>query len=91
MDDNIKLYSDIEKYEIININDGEKYSIVSNNDIIVDENGNMKLLILNENSSGISFFNKNNFSEVPWEYVKKIGTRTVIVDIDESDMKKNNL
>jgi YlmC/YmxH family sporulation protein len=91
MDDNIKLYSEIEKYEIININDGEKYSIVSNNDIIVDENGNMKLLILNENSSGISFFNKNNFSEVPWEYVKKIGTRTVIVDIDESDMKKNNL
>jgi YlmC/YmxH family sporulation protein len=91
MDDNIKFYSEIEKYEIININDGEKYSIVSNNDIIVDENGNMKLLILNENSSGISFFNKNNFSEVPWEYVKKIGTRTVIVDIDESDMKKNNL
>lgn len=91
VEDNIKLYSEIEKYEIININDGEKYSIVSNNDIIIDENGNMKLLVLNENYSGVSFFKKSNFSEVPWEYVKKIGTKTVIIDIDESEIKKNNL
>ena len=91
MDENIKLYSEIEKYEIININDGEKYSIVSNNDIIIDENGNMKLLILNEHSSGLSFFNKNEFSEIPWQYVKKIGTRTIIIDADESSIKKGTL
>ena len=36
---NVKYLSEIEKYEIININDGEKYSSLSNNDIIVDENG----------------------------------------------------
>ena len=48
---NIKLYSEIEKYEIINVNDGEKYAALSNNDIIIDDDGNMKLLILNENRS----------------------------------------
>lgn len=91
MNENLKLYSDIEKYEIININDGEKYSIVSNNDIIIDENGNMKLLILSGASQGLNLFSKREFSEVPWEYVKKIGTRTIIIDIDEDSVKKNSI
>ncbi|WP_026882284.1 YlmC/YmxH family sporulation protein [Clostridium akagii] len=91
MSNNMKLYSEIEKYEIININDGEKYSMVSNNDIIIDDAGTMKILILNNNSSGISFFNKNEFSEVPWEYIKKIGTKTIIIDVDESLLKKSHL
>ncbi len=91
LNDNFKLYSEIEKYEIININDGEKYSIVSNNDIIIDDDGRMKVLILNNNSSGISFFNKNEFSEVPWEYIKKIGTKTIIIDVDDEILKKSHL
>ncbi|AJA48100.1 PRC-barrel domain-containing protein [Clostridium pasteurianum DSM 525 = ATCC 6013] len=89
--ENIKLYSEIEKYEIINVNDGEKYSVLANNDIVIDENGNMKLLILNENKSGLSFFNKSEFFEVPWEYVKKIGTRTIIIDAEYNDLKKSQL
>ncbi|MDF2502534.1 MULTISPECIES: YlmC/YmxH family sporulation protein [Clostridium] len=86
--DNFKLYSEIEKYEIINVNDGEKYAALSNNDVVIDDMGNMKFLILNENKSGLSFFNKSEFSEVPWQYVKKIGTRTIIVDFDDNDLKK---
>ena len=34
---NIKYLSDIEKYELININDGEKYDYLINNDLIIDE------------------------------------------------------
>ena len=45
MSDNIKLYSDMERYEIINYSDGEKYGYLSNNDVIIDEGGNLKLLI----------------------------------------------
>ena len=56
MGDNIKLYSDIEKYEIINVNDGEKYNYLANNDVIVDENGYLKLLILNKTQSKFSFW-----------------------------------
>lgn len=88
---NIKLYSEIERYEIINVNDGEKYSALSNNDVVIDEYGNMKLLILNENKSGIGFFAKSEFLEVPWEYVKKIGTRTIIIDAEYSELKKSQL
>jgi YlmC/YmxH family sporulation protein len=88
MSDTVKFYSEMEKYEIINVNDGEKYNYLLNNDIIVNENGELKLLILNDNKSRFTFLSKNDFIEVPWEYVKKIGTRTIIIDADESLLKK---
>lgn len=71
MSENIKYYSEIEKYEIININDGDKFSSLGSNDIIIDENGNFKLLILSSNRSRFSFLGKSEFLEIPWEYVKK--------------------
>lgn len=90
MSDNIKLYSDMERYEIINYSDGEKYGYLSSNDAIIDEGGNLKLLILNENKARFSFFGGNEFIEVPWEYVKKINSksRTIIIDADENAIKK---
>ena len=88
MGDNIKFYSEMEKYEIINVNDGEKYNYLLNNDIVVNENGELKLLILADNKSRFTFLSKNEFIEVPWEYVKKIGTRTIIIDADDSLLKK---
>jgi YlmC/YmxH family sporulation protein len=56
MDDKIKFYSEMENYEIININNGEKYNYLSNNDIIVDENGSFKLLVIDNNKSRFNFF-----------------------------------
>lgn len=91
MDNNIKLFSEIEKYEIININDGEKYSTVSNNDIIIDDDGTMKTLMLSENSGRMNLFKKNDFLEISFDYVKKIGTRTIIIDVDEDAFKKSHL
>ncbi|MEW9093887.1 MAG: YlmC/YmxH family sporulation protein [Clostridiaceae bacterium] len=91
MDEDIKLYSDMERYEIININDGEKYDYLGNNDIIIDEEGNLKLLILSEPNVKLSFFSKSDFIEVPWEYVKKIGSRTIIIDVDERSLKRTRI
>ncbi|NLP28414.1 MAG: YlmC/YmxH family sporulation protein [Clostridia bacterium] len=91
MGDNIKLYSDIEKYEIINVNDGEKYNYLANNDVVVDEKGYLKLIILNKAQSKFSFFGSNEFIEVSWDCVKKIGLRTIIIDADEETMKTNRL
>lgn len=90
MSDNVKLYSEIEKYEIINLNDGDKFNLLGNNDIIIDENGEFKYLILNDNKSRFSFFGKTDFIEVPWEYVKKLGSKTIIIDIDNSMYKKSH-
>jgi YlmC/YmxH family sporulation protein len=91
MGDNSKLYSEIEKYEIINVNDGEKYNYLANNDVIIDENGYLKLIILNKSQAKFSFFSNNEFLEVPWECVKKIGLRTIIIDADEQSIKKTRL
>lgn len=91
MGDNSKLYSEIEKYEIINVNDGEKYNYLANNDVIIDENGYLKLIILNKSQAKFSFFSSSEFIEVPWECVKKIGLRTIIIDADEQLMKKTRL
>jgi sporulation protein YlmC with PRC-barrel domain len=51
----------------------------------------MKILVLNSSPKALSFFNKSEFSEIPWQYVKKIGTKTIIVDIDESQINKTQL
>jgi YlmC/YmxH family sporulation protein len=91
MSDNIKYYSEMERYEIININDGEKYNYLSNNDIVIDEDGNLVLLILNDTKSKFSFFGGNEFMEVPWEYIKKIGSKTIILDAEDSCFKKTRM
>lgn len=89
MDDNVKLYSEMEKYEIINVNDGNRFNSLGNNDIVIDEEGNLKLLILNDNKSKFGLFSKSEFIEVPWEYVKKIGSKTIIIDAEEKTLKRS--
>ena len=91
MEDNIKYLSEMERYEIININDGDKYSFLGNNDIVIDENGEFKLLLLTQSKSGFSLFKNNDVLEVPWEYVKKIGSRTIIIDIDGETLKRSHI
>ena len=91
MGENIKLYSQLERYEIININDGEKYNLLGNNDVVIDDEGFFKMLVVTNSQSKLSLFNNTEFLEMPWEYVKKIGVKTIIVDIKESLIKRNKL
>lgn len=91
-DDKIKLLSEISGYELININDGEKYDNLQNNDIIIDSEGNLKYLLVNINKSKFSLFNNSReFLEIPWECVRKIGVRTIILDAEEADIKKTQI
>lgn len=85
--DNTKFFSEMERYEIININDGDKYSFLGNNDVAIDEHGNLKLLLLNDSKSSFSLFSKSDFFEVPWECVEKIGSRTIIIDMEREENK----
>lgn len=91
MEDKYKYLSEMERYEIININDGDKYSVLGNNDIVVDENGQLKLLLLNDGRSNRLFFKGNEMLEVSWEYVKKIGSKTIIIDVDGDTLRKNHI
>ncbi|WP_027634232.1 YlmC/YmxH family sporulation protein [Clostridium hydrogeniformans] len=91
MSDKLKYFSELERYEIININDGEKYNYLSNNDVVIDDDGNFKLLIINNNQSKFSFFNNNEFLEISWEYVKKIGAKTIILDVEDNLIRKSKI
>lgn len=91
MSENIKTLSELERFEIININDGEKYLFSANNDIILDKDGNLKYLILNASSSKFTFFGSGEFLEIPWEYVRKVGANTIILDADDSVIKRARL
>lgn len=91
MYEDIRLYSEIERYEIINVYDGEHYSNLINNDILIDEDGNFKMLLLNETNSRLSFFSKNDYKEIPWECVRKIGAKTIIIDADDNEIYNTNL
>lgn len=91
MSDNIKLYSEIERYDIINVNDGEKYNCLYDNDLVIDEEGNLKIILLSNSKSKFSIFGRDEIIEIPWECVKKIGARTIIIDADSSNVKKNKL
>lgn len=83
-----KFYSDIQKYEIINLNDGERYGCLFNHDLVVDEYGNFKNLIINDIKNNSLFFkNVRSSFNVPWNFIKKIGTKTIIIDIDEPNNK----
>ena len=91
MSENIKLYSEIERYEIININDGEKYNYLSNNDIDIDNEGYFKLLIVNTSNNKFTLFHSNEYIEILWDYVKKIGARTIILDVEEQNIKRTRV
>ena len=45
--ENVKLLSEISNYEIINISDGEKYNYLQNNDLVIDDEGNIKFIVIN--------------------------------------------
>lgn len=45
-------------------------------------------MILSDSKSKFSIFGKSEFIEVSWEYVKKIGTKTIIIDAEEKNLKK---
>ncbi|QAA33200.1 MULTISPECIES: YlmC/YmxH family sporulation protein [Clostridium] len=91
MSDNIKYLSEMERYEIINVNDGEKYNSLSSNDIVIDDEGKLKFLIININISKFSLFGGDEFLEIPWDYVKKIGAKTIILDVEEEMIKRTKL
>ena len=89
--ENLKLFSEIEKFELININDGEKYDYLQNSDLVIDDKGNIRFLVINLGGKISLFGGNKEFLEIPWECVKKIGLKTIILDADEGDIKRTKI
>jgi YlmC/YmxH family sporulation protein len=91
MSENIKLYSEMERFELININDGDKYNYLGNNDVIIDQEGQLKYILLNESKHKFTLFKTNEIIEIPWDCVKRIGSKTIIIDIDSEEFKRSRV
>lgn len=69
--------NNLKMMEVIEINTGVKLGYIK--DFIIDcKNYKVKSIILP--SQKLSWFNKDNFIELPWEKVRKIGVDVVLVE-----------
>lgn len=50
-----------------------------------------KYLIVNLSGGKFNLFSSKDFLEIPWDCVKKIGAKTIILDADEEVIKKVKL
>ena len=91
MSEKTKLYSDMERFELININDGDKYNYLGNNDVIINQEGELKFIILTEANHKFSLFKNSEIIEIPWDCVKRIGNKTIIIDIDSDEFKRSKV
>lgn len=72
--------NNIKSMEVIDVNSGAKVGFIK--DLIVDCE-NYKIISLLIPSQKMSWFNKNNNIEIPWENVKKIGVDVILIDGEE--------
>lgn len=85
----IKRLSEIGGQEIINLYDGSRLGMVADVDLLIDEEtGYIEALLIPDSKGFLSFLSDRNFTEVPWEAVKKIGQDTLIVELDDKNSKR---
>ena len=87
-DNTIKYLSDLEKFDIFNLESAEKYDNAQNIDIIVDEEGYLKFLVVGVSNNKFSLFSSKEYVEIPWECVTKVGANVIVISADEGKIKR---
>ena len=73
------LLSELQNKTLINILDGKNVGNII--DVKIDsEKGSIISLIIAPNKKGL-FSGKNNYSEIEWKNIKKIGEDVILIDI----------
>lgn len=72
--------SDLQKKDVVNINDGTKIGNII--DIKLDDKGNMDGLIVEKSKFIISMFTSSNEVEIKWSQISKIGEDVILVSIN---------
>lgn len=83
-----RLLSDLERYEIFNTEEAEKYDTQQTLDFIIDENGNLQCIVAAVAGSKLGLFGSREYVEIPWNYITKIGTNVIVVSADKDKIKR---
>ena len=71
--------------EIVNLNNGERLGIIADCDILVDEKtGKILSLLIPERKIQFKLFAENDYIEIPWHTIKKIGNDMIIIELDHN-------
>lgn len=88
-DSRYKLFSELERYEIFNTEEAEKYDSNQALDIIIDDDGEIQFVVAAVAGSKLGFFSSaREYVEIPWEFVTKIGTNVIVVSADKDRIKR---
>lgn len=89
---NLRLLSDLERYEIFNLDAVEKYDSNQNLDFIVDDDGNLVYLVAGASGGRFSLFGgSREVLEIPWDCVDRIGANIILVYADNSRINHERL
>lgn len=83
-----RLLSELEKYEIFNTEEAEKYDTQQALDFIIDEDGNLEFIVAAVAGSKMGFFSSREYVEIPWSYISKIGANVIVVSADKDKIKR---
>ena len=87
-DSRYRLLSDLEKYEIFNTEEAEKYDTQQALDFIIDEEGNLQFIVAAVAGSKLGLFGGREYVEIPWNYITKIGTNVIVVSAEKDKIKR---
>lgn len=74
--------SDLRQREVINIIDGKRLGFISDLDIDL-EKGVIRAIIVPAQNKVFSLFSRTGDYVIPWEYIKKIGSDVILVEISD--------
>lgn len=88
-DNGLKMLSELERFEIFNLESAEKYESAQNIDFIIDEKGYLKFLVVGVSTNKFSFLGgSKEYIEIPWECVTKVGANVIVISADEGKIKR---
>lgn len=74
-------FKELEKKDVININDGSKIGNIT--DVFIDDNGNITSLVVDKSNFSFSFFTAKDEVIIDFNKIEKIGEDVIIVKMEK--------
>ncbi len=85
-------FSSLGGKEIVNLWDGSRLGVVSDTDLLInEETGKIIALLIPYDKGLFRLLSNTSFLEIPWKAIKKIGNDIIIIELKDSGIKKHTL